>query len=175
MSDQPILTTHDIKKSFGDIEAVKDVNLMVYPGEAFGLLGPNGAGKTTIIGMILELLRPTAGSLTMFGETLNGSSKHLSRRIGAALETPALYPYLFLGGQPARVRQGPWCTHRSNRGSASPATYCTKLNRSAAGSLCSIEANFWRRGRLTNLYAETRHCASKSLTCKPPHKRCARR
>lgn len=94
MNAQPILTTHDVKKSFGNVEAVRGVNLKVYPGEAFGLLGPNGAGKTTIIGMTLGLLQPTAGSLTMFGETLNGPSKHLSRRIGAALETPAFYPYL---------------------------------------------------------------------------------
>jgi len=112
MNAQPILTTHEIKKSFGEIEAVRGVNLEVYPGEAFGLLGPNGAGKTTIIGMILGLLQPTAGSLMMFGETLNGSSKHLSRRIGAALETSAFYPYLSgrdnlqvfakaLGGAPA--------------------------------------------------------------------------
>ena len=47
MNVQPILTTHNIKKSFGDIEAVHGVNLEVYPGEGFGLLGPNGAGKTT--------------------------------------------------------------------------------------------------------------------------------
>ena len=94
MNTQPILTTHNIKKSFGDIQAVRGINLTVYPGEAYGLLGPNGAGKTTIIGMILGLLQPTSGSLTIFGETLNGSSKHLSRRIGAALETSAFYPYL---------------------------------------------------------------------------------
>jgi len=94
MTAQPILTTHDLRKSFGYVEAVRTVNLEVYPGEAFGLLGPNGAGKTTIIGMILGLIQPSAGTLTLFGEPLNGSSKHLSRRIGAALETPAFYPYL---------------------------------------------------------------------------------
>ena len=94
MNTQPILTTQNIKKSFRDIQAVRGINLTVYPGEAYGLLGPNGAGKTTIIGMILGLLQPTSGSLTIFGETLNGSSKHLSRRIGAALETSAFYPYL---------------------------------------------------------------------------------
>ena len=77
MNTQPILTTQNIKKSFGDIEAVRGVNLTVFSGEAFGLLGPNGAGKTTIIGMTLGLLQPTAGSLTIFGETLNGSSNHL--------------------------------------------------------------------------------------------------
>jgi ABC-2 type transport system ATP-binding protein len=94
MNNQPSLTTHDVRKSFGDIEAVRGVNLTVFPGEAFGLLGPNGAGKTTIIGMTLGLLQPTSGSLTLFGETLNGPSKHLSRRIGATLETNAFYPYL---------------------------------------------------------------------------------
>jgi ABC-2 type transport system ATP-binding protein len=98
MTAQPILTTHDLRKSFGYVEAVRTVNLEVYPGEAFGLLGPNGAGKTTIVGMILGLIRPSAGTLTLFGEPLNvnanGSSKYLSRRIGAALETPAFYPYL---------------------------------------------------------------------------------
>ncbi|MCK4471400.1 MAG: ABC transporter ATP-binding protein [Anaerolineae bacterium] len=94
MTTQPILATHDLRKSFGYVEAVRTVNLEVYPCEAFGLLGPNGAGKTTIIGMILGLIQPTAGTLTLFGEPLDGSSKHLSRRIGAALETPAFYPYL---------------------------------------------------------------------------------
>ena len=85
--NEPVLTTHDINKYFGEIEAVRGVNLNVYPGEAFGLLGPNGAGKTTIIGMIRGLLQPTSGSLTIFGETLNVSSRQLSRRIGAALES----------------------------------------------------------------------------------------
>ena len=86
MTAQPILTSHDLSKSFGHIDAVRGVALQVYPGEAFGLLGPNGAGKTTMIGMILELIQPTAGTLTLLGEPLNGASTHLSRRIGAVLE-----------------------------------------------------------------------------------------
>ena len=94
MNAQPILTTHDLEKSFGHVEAVRGVNLQVHPGEAFGLLGPNGAGKTTIIGIILGLVRPTAGTLTLFGEPINGSSKHLSRRIGVTPDDPAFYPYL---------------------------------------------------------------------------------
>ena len=68
MAAQPILITHDLRKSFGYVEAVRNVNLEVYPCEAFGLLGPNGAGKTTIIGMILGLIQLTAGTLTLFGE-----------------------------------------------------------------------------------------------------------
>ncbi len=59
MTTQPILTSHDLRKSFAHIKAVRGVALQVYPGEAFGLLGPNGAGKTTIIGMILGLIQPS--------------------------------------------------------------------------------------------------------------------
>ena len=94
MTDQPILSTHQLRKTFGPVEALRGVDLEVCPGEAYGLLGPNGAGKTTLIGTILGLLQPTAGTVTLFGETLNGSSKHLSRRVGATLETGAFYPYL---------------------------------------------------------------------------------
>jgi len=94
MTDQPVLSTHELRKSFGPVEALRGVSVEVHPGEAYGLLGPNGAGKTTIIGTILGLLQPTAGTVTLFGETLNGPSPHLSRRIGATLETPAFYPYL---------------------------------------------------------------------------------
>jgi ABC-2 type transport system ATP-binding protein len=94
MIDQPIISTHELRKSFGTVEALRGINLEVYPGEAYGLLGPNGAGKTTIIGAILGLLQPTAGTVTLFGETLNGQSKHMSRRIGVTLETAAFYPYL---------------------------------------------------------------------------------
>jgi len=94
MTDQPVLSTHKLRKSLGPVEALRGVSLEVHPGEACGLLGPNGAGKTTIIGTILGLFHPTAGAVMLFGETLNGPSKHLSRRIGATLETPAFYPYL---------------------------------------------------------------------------------
>ena len=94
MAHQPILRTNGLSKSFGPVEALRGVDLEVQPGEAYGLLGPNGAGKTTLIGTILGLLQPTAGTVTLFGETLNGSSQHLSRRIGATLETRAFYPYL---------------------------------------------------------------------------------
>lgn len=94
MNLEPILVTNDLKKSFGSFRAIKGINLEVYPGEAFGLLGPNGAGKTTIIGMMLGLLQPTSGSLTLFGERLNGASPHLSNRIGVMLERPSFYPYL---------------------------------------------------------------------------------
>ncbi|MXY00680.1 MAG: ABC transporter ATP-binding protein [Chloroflexi bacterium] len=61
-------------------------------GRIFGLLGPNGSGKTTTMGMLLGLVKPTAGSFTLFGS----NSPHVEslRRLGAIVETPAFYPYL---------------------------------------------------------------------------------
>jgi ABC-2 type transport system ATP-binding protein len=54
-------------KSFGKVLAVKDVSFEVYPGEIFGLLGPNGAGKTTTIRMMLDIFKPDAGQVEIFG------------------------------------------------------------------------------------------------------------
>ena len=57
----------NIKKSFGDFQAVKGISFNIKKGEIFGLLGPNGAGKTTTLNMILGLLNPTSGSITIEG------------------------------------------------------------------------------------------------------------
>ena len=58
---------NNVKKSFGDFQAVKGVNFKIKKGEIFGLLGPNGAGKTTILNMVLTLLKPTAGNIIVEG------------------------------------------------------------------------------------------------------------
>ncbi|MGB7724645.1 MAG: ATP-binding cassette domain-containing protein, partial [Dehalococcoidales bacterium] len=63
-----LLRTVGLSKSFGKLEAVKDLNLELRRGEVFGFLGPNGAGKSTTVGMILGLITPTAGSIELFGE-----------------------------------------------------------------------------------------------------------
>ena len=81
-----------LTKRYGDIVAVDDLSLEVPRGHVFGLLGPNGAGKTTTMGMLLGLMRPTAGSLSLFG----GGTSHQEalQRVGAIVETPPFYPYL---------------------------------------------------------------------------------
>lgn len=94
MSLEPVLATYDLQKSFGSFKAINGIDLQVYAGEAFGLLGPNGAGKTTLIGMILGLLHPNSGTITLFGEPIDGAAPYLSHRIGAMLERPAFYPHL---------------------------------------------------------------------------------
>src|SRR3954466_9730753 len=63
----PAIEVRDLKKSFGDVEAVRGVSFEVAPGEVFGFLGPNGAGKTTTINMLCTLARPTSGAAFVAG------------------------------------------------------------------------------------------------------------
>lgn len=89
-----ILRTSGLSKSFGKLEAVKNLNIELRRGEVFGFLGPNGAGKSTTVGMILGLIAPTAGSIELFGVKQDGNRWAALRRIGAIVEEPAFYPYL---------------------------------------------------------------------------------
>jgi ABC-2 type transport system ATP-binding protein len=74
--------------------AVKDLNLEVHRGDVFGFLGPNGAGKSTTIRMILTLLRPTSGSIEIFGEDLRGNRRSVLSRVCGIVEKPDFYLYL---------------------------------------------------------------------------------
>ncbi len=67
MTDVPAIETHRLVKRFGNIEALKGVDMRVERGEFFGLLGPNGAGKTTLIRILTTLLRPTSGEARVCG------------------------------------------------------------------------------------------------------------
>ena len=66
----PVLHVTNLNKRFGDFTAVDDISFAIKPGEILGLLGPNGAGKTTTIHMLLGLITPTSGSISMFGLNL---------------------------------------------------------------------------------------------------------
>lgn len=88
---QNILSIQNLTKHFGRIQAVQDLSLEVHKGEIYGILGPNGSGKTTTLGMILDVINPTAGSFTWFGQI---PSHNTRKRIGAILEQPLFYPYL---------------------------------------------------------------------------------
>ncbi|MGH9179448.1 MAG: ABC transporter ATP-binding protein [Acidimicrobiales bacterium] len=72
--------------------AVEGLDLCVPAGGVFGFLGPNGSGKTTTIRCLLGLIRPTAGDLSVLGEAVPGGLVRTMRRIGAIVETPALFP-----------------------------------------------------------------------------------
>jgi ABC-type multidrug transport system ATPase subunit len=89
-----MITTQDLTKRFGHVEAVRDVSLDVREGDRYGLLGPNGSGKSTLVRMLLGLVYATSGSISVLGEPV---PRHVSRvlpEIGALIEEPAAYPHL---------------------------------------------------------------------------------
>ena len=88
------IETEGLTKRYGSITAVDNLSLQVPDAGVFGLLGPNGSGKTTSMGMLLGLIRPTAGSIRLFGNALEGVHPDSLRRIGAIVEEPNFYPYL---------------------------------------------------------------------------------
>ena len=69
-------------KRYGSFEALRGIDLEVAGGEAFGFIGPNGAGKTTLIRTMLDLLRPSAGSITILGLDSRRDSTRVHARIG---------------------------------------------------------------------------------------------
>ncbi len=100
------IRTHGLTKQYGERLAVNDLNLEVYRGDIFGFLGPNGAGKTTTIRMMLHLITPTSGSIEVLGHDVATSSAEILPRVGALVETPALYLYMSGTRQSARGRLG---------------------------------------------------------------------
>lgn len=79
---KPIIKIKDLKKHFGYIKAVDGISFDVEEGEVFGFLGPNGAGKTTTIRCLMDFLRPTTGSVTIFGKNARQDSVELKNQIG---------------------------------------------------------------------------------------------
>ena len=77
-----------LSKSYGPIEAVREIDVSVAPGETVALLGPNGAGKSTTIDMLLGLLEPDAGSISVFGSPPTAAVDRGA--VGAMLQTGAL-------------------------------------------------------------------------------------
>ena len=88
----PPVETSGLTKRYGTLTAVDALNLTVRPGEVYGFLGPNGAGKTSTLRMLLGLVRPTAGTVRLFGRP-PGAPGQLDR-VGALIEGPGFYPYL---------------------------------------------------------------------------------
>ena len=85
---EPVLQLNNVFKTYGDFTAVRDLNLSIPKGSIYGFLGPNGAGKTTTIRMILEIIKPSSGEITILG---HHSALDVRNRIGYLPEERGLY------------------------------------------------------------------------------------
>ena len=89
--NEKIIETNDLTVYYGKHRGVKNVNLTVEKGEAFGFLGPNGAGKTTTQRVLLDVIRPTTGRASIFGMDCRTQGVEIRRRVGYLPGELALY------------------------------------------------------------------------------------
>lgn len=85
-----IISTSNLSKKYGNQNVVDNLNLNVKSGEIYGFLGNNGAGKTTTMKMLLGLVKPTSGNISIFNEDIKKNNKYLSR-VGSNIEFPGFY------------------------------------------------------------------------------------
>lgn len=88
------LVVNNLRKIIGKKEIVKGISFELKEGEVFGFLGPNGAGKTTTIRMLVGLIKPTSGTISICGHHLDRQFSKAISNIGCIVENPELYPYL---------------------------------------------------------------------------------
>ena len=93
---QAIISVRDLRKKYGDFEAVKGISFEVKEGEIFGLLGPNGAGKSTTLEIIETLREKTSGVVLVDGYDLDKDPEQIKKIIGVQLQTSGYYPGLNL-------------------------------------------------------------------------------
>ncbi len=89
-----VLSVQNLKKKIGRKWIIKDVTFDVKPGEIFGFLGPNGAGKTTTIRMLVDLIKPTEGKISVCGYDVNRDPERALKYVGSIVENPEVYTYL---------------------------------------------------------------------------------
>jgi ABC-2 type transport system ATP-binding protein len=88
------LSIKGLRKKIGKREIIKGLDFELKSGEVFGFLGPNGAGKTTTIRMLVGLIRPTSGSISICGYDVKKNFVQAMSHLGCIVENPELYPYL---------------------------------------------------------------------------------
>lgn len=89
-----IMETRDLVKAYKGKTVVNAVNIHVKKGEIYGFVGPNGAGKSTVMKMILDLVRPDAGEVRLFGEKVTDHSYESFKKVGSIIENPYFYDKL---------------------------------------------------------------------------------
>ena len=94
MLDDNVISVKGLKKYFGETKAVNGISFDVHKGEVFGLLGPNGAGKTTTIKLLLGLLEPLEGEISIFGLNPEREEIKLKKNVGYVSEEPMIFKSL---------------------------------------------------------------------------------
>ena len=90
----PVISISGLRKSYGDVEAVRGIDLEVQPGEVFAFLGPNGAGKTTTVEILEGYRKRSGGRVSVLGEDPEHAGRRWRDRIGIVLQSCRLDPYL---------------------------------------------------------------------------------
>lgn len=93
-SETVVLSVEGVRKKIGRKWIIDDVSFNVKEGEIFGFLGPNGAGKTTTIRMLVDLIRPSEGKITVCGFNVNRDPEKALQYVGSIVENPEVYSYL---------------------------------------------------------------------------------
>ena len=88
------ISLENVSKKFKDFTAVNELSFDVKAGDIYGFLGPNGSGKSTTLRMIMSLIKPTSGSIKLFGDTLIENRHAIMKKIGCIIEKPDFYTYL---------------------------------------------------------------------------------
>jgi ABC-2 type transport system ATP-binding protein len=94
MSSPYAVDLRGVTKRYNEIVAVNNINLSISSGEIFALLGPNGSGKSTTLKMLLGLVPPTAGSITVLGLDVTKDPVAVKRQVGYVPESPDVYEFL---------------------------------------------------------------------------------
>ncbi|HZY42163.1 MAG TPA: ABC transporter ATP-binding protein [Anaerolineae bacterium] len=94
MNNGNAIEVQNLKKNFGELQAVQGVNFAVHAGEIFSLLGPNGAGKSTTISMLSGLLQPSDGEARLMGHSIRSDGDAAKAALGVVPQDIALYPDL---------------------------------------------------------------------------------
>lgn len=89
-----IIETNSLSKIYKGRAAVNQLDLKIARGDIYGFLGPNGAGKTTTIRMLLGLIRPTRGTIRIFGKDIRRHKLDILRKVGSLVEYPSYYGHL---------------------------------------------------------------------------------
>jgi ABC-2 type transport system ATP-binding protein len=91
---QTAVKLENVSKSFGNVQAVKNLDLQIDAGTVFGFLGPNGSGKSTTMKMIMGLLEADSGKLTVYGTDVSSNPWEIKKIVGYVPESPRLYEFL---------------------------------------------------------------------------------